>query len=129
MKTNLGIETTDEERAAISKAAGLDSKMVSRKELTGLVNKYIEDLKNGRNPYTTDGGESREVPAVAEGEPDSQRAGHHRSTPEFIPSRGDEPYLFKASDPALRDIHSRFLDLAQELEDYTWEQMERNRDK
>jgi hypothetical protein len=97
--------------------------MVTRKELREEIERHVEQLKTGKKPERP-----ADTPAVqvTPAEPESRR---DRSLRGFVPSRGDEDYLFKTSDPELKEILARFLDLAEELEAFTWNKLETIRDR
>ena len=122
MKTIVHIELTDEERLAI----GGGRFMVSRKEVTGLVNKFIEDLKN----EDTRRSDAVELPRNEETEALAKTiaaTGRDCSIREFVPSRGDEPYLYDGEDPELTDACRAVLDGLQFIEGHAWAALEGNR--
>ena len=120
MKTNIGIETTDDERLLIGNTLGT-GKMVSRKELTAEVQRHVASLIAGETSQST----ADEAPADPfRHEPPPER---DRSVRGFVPSRGDEDYLLKTHDPELKEILSRLLDVTEELDAYTWKQLEKIR--
>lgn len=126
MKTNIGIETTDEERAHIAVALGLEHKLAKREDIKEAVNEYIERLKRGYTDLPDAGGSGRDSD-------DGGSGGHSGLSDDgdpianFRPSRGDEPYLLKPRDPALRDILSRMLDVSEEYDQYVWQKLNENR--
>jgi len=87
--------------------------MVSRKDVNTFVQEKIDECLNGASPPE----ESRTV----------KDAPDLLTSDDFKPSRGDEPYIFKAKDESLREIHSRMLDCIEEYEAAVWVEMEKNR--
>lgn len=132
MKTNIGIETSDESREKIARTLGLKEKLVSRKALSDAVMAYVQELIDGKVH-----GESSGIGADSNTDPDNASSalvldtGGERpnsgSLSDFKPSRGDESYLFKARDAELHARLSNLLDAVEGLEDYTWTKMEENR--
>lgn len=120
MKTNLGLETTDEERLLIGQALGTN-RMVTRKELREEIERHVEELKRGTTPRRP--ADEETVPAAA-AEPE---AGGDRSVRGFVPSRGDEPYLYKPKDPELAAVCSSVLDVLERFEEVVWRALEENR--
>ena len=45
----------------------------------------------------------------------------------FVPTRGDEKYMFKARNESIREIHSRMLDCIEDYESAVRDDMEKNR--
>lgn len=120
MKTNLGVETSDEQRLNIGKKLGL-GRMVSRKELRTEIERYVEELGSGKEVKQ----EPDQTPTPpATNEPPASR---DRSVPRFVPSRGDESYLYKPKNPELAAACSTVLDGLEHIEEYVWEQLEKNR--
>jgi hypothetical protein len=95
MKTNIGIETTDEERQRIAEALGLKHKLATRHDIKTFVEGCIKSLIQGEETFavTIDAAKG-----TVEVEPPPER---DRSVRPFVPSRGDEPYLYKPKDPEL----------------------------
>lgn len=113
MKTIVHFETTDEQRKRLAEAWGVKG-VVSRNDIKARAQAWLESEMAGNSAPA-----EVELPAPEPPKP-AKRDG-------FVPSRGDEPYIFKARDERLRQLHSNLLDAIEALEDYTWEQMERNR--
>jgi len=135
MKTNIGIVTTDEERERIARSLGHNG-LVSRKDLTQAVETFVQDLIE-RNGYIVekdleisgpdpkaDSQADQALERALEVEPGSDR---DRSIREFMPSRGDEPYLYRAKDPELAARLRALLDDAERFEEYVWSKLEENR--
>lgn len=120
MKTIIHLDTNDDTRLLIAKSLGIKG-MVSRKQLTEAVIDYVKGLADGfPEPII------RAVEPVASSE-ETQVHQPVVSSSEFKPSRGDEPYIYKAKDPALRDRLSSLLDSLEALEEYTWSKLEENK--
>lgn len=122
MKTIVHIELNDEDRRKIG-----GSFMVSRKDVTTLVNEFIEGLKTNDYP-----GSSNEdgLPTNEEAEALAKTvatAGRDFSIREFVPSRGDEEYLYTGEDPELTDACRSILDGLQFIERRAWAALEGNR--
>lgn len=113
MKVNVGIEISDDDRKVMAEKLG-KSGLATRNDVREFVTKSLEDFINGQPPVAED-----DAPVI-------ERAPQER-TADFKASRGDEPYLFKAKDQKLREIHSRMLDTIEEYESYVWQLMENNR--
>jgi len=119
MKTIIHVETTDEERVAIGKG-----KPVTRKDITDMVNKFIQERINGHDE------EVQPVQRSDDQRSPLPRAGlPKQSNAEFIPSRGDEPYLSQPTDPGIAAACSRILDDTALIQAYAWDTVERNRKK
>ena len=121
MKTNLGIETTDEERLKIGLVLYGKEKMVTRADLKEAINEYVRSLIAGKEARPA-ASPSAEAPACEEAE-----AIRNRSICGFVPSRGDESYLYKPKDSELAAVCSSVLDGLQYIEEYTWDALEKNR--
>jgi hypothetical protein len=128
MKTNIGtIETTDEEREHIAATLDLPHKLAKREDIKEAINEYVKNVLIGsdEDPPRT-GGHRRDNdadgPTGDQGLPDDDHP-----IADFKPSRGDEPYLLKARDPALRDILTRMLDVSEEYDQYVWRKHNENR--
>ena len=92
--------------------------MISRKQLTEIVTEFVNDkIRLDSEPD--------EQIETATTEESTNRGGERPS--EFVPSRGDESYLFKTHDPKLKDILSHMLDVSEEYDTYIWEELERAR--
>ena len=120
MNVNCKVSLTDEERNKMfRKLNDSDSttRMVTRADVNVFVKQKIEEcLKPGVI-------EAEATPVVIPF--DSTQP--IKETDNFKPSRGDEPYMFKAKDESLRAIHTRMLDCIEEYERAVWEEMEKNR--
>ncbi len=133
MKTIVHVELSDEEREQVAQSLG-HSGLVTRKQVTAFVQNQVTKAIKGKlndqgNKTDTASGEDPPGDSGSGGPGTGDRGVREEvSGRGFTPSRGDEPYLFKARDPALRELHSNILDAIQALEDYTWEQMEKNRE-
>lgn len=122
MKTIVHVVLTDEERLAIG-----GSFMVGRKDVTKLVNEFIEGLKtneNTRRSNETGLPTNEEAEAIVATVATAER---DTSLREFVPSRGDEPYLYCGEDPELTDACRSVLDGLEFIDRYAWTALERNR--
>ena len=138
MKTIIHLELSDEERSDLAKLLDRNpctNRLVTRKEVTELTQTLVNDvLKRG---LREDNGQTTEVNSEPEGPSDGdsgQRGdgGGGSSVSDdpdtrFIPSRGDEGYLAKPSDPGVAAACSRILDDAALIEQFAWDTIERNR--
>lgn len=97
--------------------------MVTRKELREEIERHVENLKRGEQV------ERPADPPVVPSAPVQPEASGDRGIREFVPSRGDEDYMLRTSDPELKAILARLLDLTEELEAYTWDRLEKIRVK
>ena len=96
--------------------------MVTRKQLTEAIETHVKYLIEGRSaPEPEPAPQAEEVPV---GQPQVQR---DQSIRGFVPSRGDEPYLYTPQDPELADRCSNVLDGLEYIEQYVWTALERNR--
>lgn len=120
MKTNVGIETTDEERKLIGEALGLKRK-VSRKELREEIDNHVQSLIAGAAVVKVP---VEAAERILKDEPSPER---DRSVREFVPSRGDEDYLAQPKDPGIAAACSRILDDVALIEQFAWDTIERNR--
>lgn len=114
MKTNIGIETTDEERNRLYRVWNDDpesTKMVSRKDITARVLTHIEE-------ELAQSEETKATPCEQEPETKGET---------FVPSRGDEPYLAQPKDPGIAAACGRILDDTAIIERFAWDTIERNR--
>jgi hypothetical protein len=93
MNVNCKVSLTDEQRNVMFRKLKGGKGMVSRKDVNAFVEQKIEECLNGGTLVPM----GMSVVEITE-----QR--------DFKPSRGDEPYVFKAKDESLRAIHSRMLD-------------------
>jgi hypothetical protein len=134
MKTNIGIETTDEERLAMGVTLGT-GRMVKRSEVTEAIQRYVKSLIAGQPieiaNYENSGCSNEVEPAANEAVKRTTgvgaEAGGDRSLCEFVPSRGDEDYLYSGEDPELTAACSSVLDGLQLIERHVWATLERNR--
>lgn len=122
MKTNIGIELTDEERAVLAQNWFGRKTMVSRKEVTAFVNASIQQAILGSEEADPEPMREVEDPAPVRTEVRGDRGVHS-----FVPSRGDEPYLYRPKDPKLAAALSTVLDATEALDTYIWNELERNR--
>ena len=131
MITNIRLELSDLARNDLAKRLDRDpvtKRLVTRKEVTELVEALIND-------EARKGWQDEEVQPVQRD--DDQRSAVPRARmPEqsfteaaFVPSRGDEPYLYKPSDPELAAKLSALLDDSRAFEEYVWKQLEANRSR
>jgi len=95
--------------------------MVTRADLKEAVYEYVRNLIEGKE---TEQVPNQETEGVAEDQPTAER---DRSVPVFVPSRGDEPYLYSPQDPELAAQCSAVLDGLEYIERYAWDALERNR--
>jgi len=125
MKTIIHLELSDVERNDLARRIDRDpvtKRLVTRKEITDLVLTLIQDeITTGWESTTDDRGPQLETKATPYKEDAKTQA-----IP-FVPSRGDEDYLFKSKDPEWTRLCSAVLDATQELDGYVWQTMERNR--
>lgn len=124
MNTNIKLETTDEERLKIGQTLYGKDKMVSRAGLREAINDYIQSLIEGRGNSEAPR-PSSEAPADDDRGREERRG--TRRLGDFVPSRGDEPYLYKPKDPEFAAVCSSILDACERLEELTWEKLEENR--
>lgn len=96
---------------------------MTRKEIREWIEEHINDIIDGGEEALKQPSPATERVAVDEPSPERDR-----SVCQFVPSRGDEDYLFKTSDPELKAILTRLLDASDELEAYTWQQLEKIRE-
>ena len=122
MKTNLGIETTDEERVRIASNLGLKHKSATRNDIKEAINEYVKNVLLG-GPTTDSEPVSATEPAVA------QQATAIGGGPigDFVPSRGDERYMYKGQDESITKAASGILDRLELIQNFVWEALERNR--
>jgi len=126
VKTNIGIETTDEERLSIGNTLGL-GRMATRKEIRETVNEHVQALIEGRRSVLEVEHEAEDRTGEIVGEAARPLPEGTERVRNFMPSRGDEAYLFTPRDPELKQLHSNLLDAIEALEEYTWKQLEKNR--
>ncbi len=108
MNVNVKVSLTDEQRETMFRRLNFDKKgLVSRKDVNDFVQTKISQSLNGD----------------AEVQGDFKK---DSTVGEFIPSRGDEPYLLKVKDESLRAIHSRMLDCIEDYETAVQREIEKN---
>lgn len=120
MKTNIGIETSDEQRLNIGKRLGHD-RMVSRKELREEVERHVYLLGSDAEIISVASEKTQEAPR------EETTTGRDSSISGFVPSRGDEDYLTQPKDKDIAAACSRILDDAALIEQFAWDTIERNR--
>ena len=125
MNVNCKVSLTDEQRNKMVRSIfGSDSKrMITRHEVNEFVQKKIQEVLNGgteTHRFVPEHGQKSNIVKVTSRE---EQSGAY----DFTPSRGDEPYIFKAKDESLRAIHSRMLDCIEEYEAAVWKDIEKNR--
>lgn len=122
MNVNCKVSLTDEQRNTMFRNlnGGDSKKMVSRADVNAFVQKKIEECLNGLHL-------DRRTKTSEEATKEVRNGFEATREGEFKPSRGDEPYIFKAKDESLRAIHSRMLDCIEEYEKAVWAEMEKNR--
>jgi len=134
VKTIVHIDLGDAERNLI--ATYLERKettrMVSRKEVTELVQQHINDIvcQADAGEYDDQSIETVEVSsekAATTGGRGERDAGRPDSVLGFVPSRGDEDYLSQPKDIGVAAACSRILDDAALIEQFAWDTVERNR--
>lgn len=128
MKVIVHLTLTDDERG-IFNAALCKKGMASRKDVHKWVTEAVGHLLetqeiNNEQWDETDSLADGTVQVPVPVEPETSRS---RSIPGFVPSRGDEPYLYKAQDGGLAKACSQVLDGLEYIKAFTWETLERNR--
>lgn len=128
MNTNIKVELTDEQRALFNNAL-CKKGLASRKDVTAWVNEAVERLLTTQEHNNDQGTEveplaDTPVERTAEGRAEARG---DRSVREFVPSRGDEGYLYSGEDPELAAACSSVLDGLDFIQQYTWTALERNR--
>ena len=121
MNVTCKVSLTDDERNKMFRSLnGNNGKgMVSRADVNTFVKAKSAEVLNGV---------TAEIKQVVPGEAKVFEAPKPtRVVENFEPSRGDEPYLFKAKNESLREIHTRMLNLLEEYEAAVWADMEKNR--
>lgn len=134
MKVNIGIELDDEQRALFANAL-CKKGLASRKDVRAFVDEAIERLLTTQeiNNDQTGIDNGREAEAVeADGhrrDPIAVRPSAEAAEPGagFVPSRGDEPYMYKGNDEGVTAACRTILDQAELIEQFAWETLERNR--
>ena len=136
MKTIIHLELSDEDRRDLARRIDrnpVTKRLVTRKEVTELVLTLVDDeVTKGWESTTDDRGDDilnredetqpeRRLRTIAEVEDDEPKPF------KFIPSRGDEPYLFKSKDPEMTKLCSAILDATNALDEYVWRALEENR--
>lgn len=149
MITNIRLELSDVERNDLARRIDRDpatKRLVTRKEVTELVNALVDDEVTKGWESTTDdrGPELREDnDQSTKANPSSKESGDgdrgqrrngggagsvsDDASSGFVPSRGDEPYLSQPKDPGIAAACSRILDDAALIEQFAWDTIERNR--
>lgn len=129
MITNIRLELSDEERSHLALNCFGGKGMVSRKEVTNLVTAYIALQIEGEDNVMQENARSdRGRIELRDGLDDRRDDGSmQRPGNGFIPSRGDESYVFKAKDSELHNAVSSVLDGLSLIEKITWEYAEQNR--
>lgn len=128
MKTIIHLNLTDDQRELFAHAL-CKKGMVSRKEVTAWVEDAIARLITTQE-INNEHEESELIPTEAIEaitEPLPPQTVGNRSLREFVPSRGDEPYLYKPENPELAAACSAILDGLQYIETRVWDELERNR--
>jgi hypothetical protein len=121
VNVNCKVTLTDDERNKMfRKLNGSNGKgMVSRAEVNCFVKKKIAEVLNGT------AAPEKTIDLL---DPTTHHIAFEEKTDDaFKPTRGDEPYIFKAKDESLRAIHTRMLDCIEEYERAVWTEMEKNR--
>lgn len=129
MKTIIHLNLTDDQRELFAHAL-CKKGMVSRKEVTAWVEEAIEQLLTTQENNDDQGSDTQLIPTEAIEaitEPLPPQTVGDRSLREFVPSRGDEPYLYKPENPELAAACSAILDGLQYIETRVWDELERNR--
>lgn len=122
MKTNLGIDLTDEQRARIARNLGLKHKSATRNDIKEAVNDYVQNtLAADKAIESKPSGEAQEVVG------NQSNISGHPQVPAFVPSRGDESYLYTGKDQEITDACRKILDGVDFIKDFAWETLERNR--
>jgi hypothetical protein len=118
VNVNCKVTLTDDERNKMFRSLnGNNGKgMVSRADVNNFVKEKIAESLNGARSI-----EVAVTERVVHPAPDTL------NSDDFKPTRGDEPYIFKAKDESLRAIHTRMLDCIEEYERAVWTEMEKNR--
>jgi hypothetical protein len=131
MKTIIHLELNDLERNDLAKRIDREDtkRLVTRKEVTDLVNALVQDeVTQGWESTTDDRGPQKNAPPTCE-----QIQGPEWKPPAaaggqiFIPSRGDEDYLTQPKDPGVAAACSRILDDTKLIEEFAWNTIERIR--
>ena len=129
MKVNLGIELSDEQRALFNNALCKKGR-VSRKEVRSWVEEALERLLTTQeinNEPDTPEPDSHADASVEEAAAEQSEYGRGQRIPQFVPSRGDEPYLYQPKDPELAAACSAVLDGLERIEEHAWATLEGNR--
>ncbi len=112
MKVIIHLEITDDDRSKLAQSLG-HSGLVTRKEVTEFVKEKIR--------------EAIDISAAAPSLARPADEGRRTDIPDFTPSRGDEPYLYRAKDSELAALCSAALDGLDALDRYVWDKLEENR--
>ena len=126
MKVIVHLELHDDERGKLAQNWFKRKALVTRQEVNDFVNTKIQIaiLDGGTDHLGPDCVADAQTEAIVANE--STNGGTKRVS-EFVPSRGDEPYMLKVRDPQLKDILSRMLDVTEEYDTYVWEKLEDDR--
>lgn len=122
MKVIVHLELADADRIRLYQAINGNAltRMVSRKDVTLFVLEKINEAIEGK-------AEPDPGPALVTNGAQQPEESGGGCLPEFVPSRGDESYLYQGEDEELAAQCSRFLDSIEYFQQYTWKQLERNR--
>jgi hypothetical protein len=95
---------------------------MTRKQITAWVEEMVHDYiheKVNEEPV-------EQAPETVARQPEDKPGGD-RGVRDFVPSRGDEPYLCRPKSPELAAACSAILDGLEVIEEFAWESLERNR--
>lgn len=96
---------------------------MTRKEIREWIEEMVNETIDGEREEAHPRADTpAEEPACEEAQ-----AIRNRSVRGFVPSRGDEEYLYKPKDPELAAACSTVLDGLEYVERYVWDALERNR--
>ncbi len=138
MKVIVHLTISDDDRAKMAQSLG-HSGLVTRNQVTEAVNIFITERINGtgtESPTNADTVHTEAGPERSERDHSDARnalvraeeRAVDRRAGKFVPSRGDEPYLYRAQDPRLAAACSAVLDATGRLDEYIWEKLEENRE-
>lgn len=131
MKVIIRLEITDDERSKMAQSLG-HSGLVTRKQVTEAVCVHVCELMTGdvNEIKRKETDERRETDDVPDNRRDGSPSDEDREsqTPVFVPSRGDEPYIYSPKDTELAAKCSSVLDATERLDRYIWEKLEENRE-
>lgn len=130
MKTIIHLELSDEDRSDLAKRmhrAPYTKLLATRKEITEFVHEFIqESIRDGRE-------QPDESAEEAEAKNDSAIADRIKDRANrvcgFVPSRGDESYLYAGRSVSIKEACSAVLDATERLDSLIWQELERNRVK